>query len=246
MKRRKIGSFGALMIVLCALIVAVALFWKSGSAETVPVVLPTPAAGGQEQNGTSEGVSVVRAEVTPRTVQAVIARMSRPDSYSRTLTVEDFWSGGSAQTVIAVYAKPGAARLRITGSGSAENVLLADGTLTIWYDDASSVFVRKDTDTGTQAADLWLRSLTYEDLLSVPTAEINGAGYTEYGGEACVWAEYTAGSFGYRNKVYVSAASGLLMGAETWDGETLVYSLRSDAPVLAEPDQTWFTPPAAS
>lgn len=234
------------MVVLCALIVVAALFWKSGSVETAPVVLPTPAAGGQEQSGSPSDAAVVRAEVTPRTVQAVIARMSRSDTYSRTLTAEDFWTGGSAQTTIAVYAKPGAARLRITGTGSAENILLADGTLTIWYDDSTAVFTREDADTGTKAADLWLRSLTYEDLLSVPTAEITGAGYADYGGEPCIWAEYTAGSFGYRNKVYVSVTDGLLMGAETWDGETLVYRMSSDTPVLSEPESTWFTPPAAS
>ena len=34
------------------------------------------------------------------------------------------------------------------------------------------------------------------------------------------------------------------MGCETYDGDTLVYSMTSDAPTLTPPDEALFAPPA--
>lgn len=46
------------------------------------------------------GLNVV--EVTPETVQTAIATLHRPEAYRRTITVEQFWSTGSATTETAV------------------------------------------------------------------------------------------------------------------------------------------------
>ena len=65
----------------------------------------------------------------------------------------------------------------------------------------------------------------------------------KYAGDNCVWAEYTTPELGYRNREYISVSTGILMGVETYDGDTLIYRTTSGAPTLAAPDASLFTPP---
>ncbi|MFR6186108.1 MAG: hypothetical protein ACLUJG_11610 [Lawsonibacter sp.] len=46
-------------------------------------------------------------DVTPETVQSIVATLIRPDSYYRELTVETLWSGGSCLLLRPVLAGPG-------------------------------------------------------------------------------------------------------------------------------------------
>ena len=75
-----------------------------------------------------------------------------------------------------------------------------------------------------------------EDILS--------AGYTQHAGENCISVEYTDGGvFGYTHRIYVSFNTGLLMGSETYDGDTLIYRMYSTIPDLNTPEENLFSPP---
>ncbi len=228
---------------LTAVVVIVSLFWRSGSVKTAPVILPTPQAG-SEPADTYYNVSG-RADVTAETVQAVIRTLDRADAYTRTVTVDDFWTGGGGSAQLKEWSMSGSTRIRIESAAYAENILLSGGQLYIWYDKSEGVY-QCDSDTAPSTADRWLRCLTYEDLLGLDTQEITGAGYVQYAGESCIWASYLSEGFGYRNVVYVSVSKGLLMGSESYDGDELIYRMTSGAPDMTAPDASWFVPPESA
>lgn len=242
MKAKRTNIFVIVMIAITAAVVVYALFGHSTSVETARVILPTPAAGGDTHNPANGGSGITLAEVTPKTVQSVISRLSRAGSYYRMVTVEDFWDGGSGLTDLYVWVSGGNTRIRLSRGADIENILLRGGQLYIWYDRADGVYTAP-ADGSAAEADSWLRCLTYEALLDLPDTAITDAGYIEYGGESCIYAEYLSETYHYRNVVYVSVDTGLLMGAETYDADTLIYRMTSGSPDISAPDANMFTAP---
>ena len=172
----------------------------------------------------------------------MIERLRRADSYSRTVTVTDFWQGGSSEQTLSEWVNAGNRRIRCEAEG--RNILLLNGGgVYVWYDDSADVFMGEYAGTD---ADEWLRCLTYEELLSLPVSSIESAGYKEYGGEMCIYASYVSGPFDYTSTVYVSVGTGLLMGAETLDGNLPVYAMSSGSPTLTQPEDSYFDPPSQS
>lgn len=231
-----------LLLVLTAAVIVWALFGMDQGVETPPVELPTaePTDGSSGPGGGEEDV----VALTPDTVQAVISMLTRADSYSRTVTVEDFWDGGSSSTELKVWEDHGRSIIRVERDGYVRNILISGGKLYIWYDYSADVFTSDKVD-GTEA-DEWLRCISYDELLDLPSASILNASYELFGGESCIYVEYVSGEFGYKSCVYISVSTGLLMGARVYDGETLVYQMNSSTPDLATPGEEVFALPGAS
>ena len=179
--------------------------------------------------------------VTPATVQAAIATLARPGSYARTLYTELFWSGGSRADELDVWVRGENTRIVIRGGDEEKNILLrADGTW-LWYTGADGAY-RGPARTGD--SDAWQTLLRYEDILSADPDDITDAGYTDFGGEHCIYARWRAGELGYESLCYVSVDTGLLMGLQTYDGEILIYSMHSSEPDISTPDDDLFEPPS--
>ncbi len=245
MNSKKTRNFIIVIAALAVLVVFYALFLHEPTIDTPPVILAPAQTDAQPGGDPSGEVGLNLAEVTPETVQSVISTLKRADSWSRTVTIEDFWDGGSRSTELSVWTSGGRTRIRYAGSGDIKNILLLDGRLYIWYDGERGVFESDYQETDLAEADAWLRCLTYEELLELPAGEITGAGYAEYADVPCIYAEWHTRNFGYVNRVYVSVSTGLLMGSETYDGEDLIYRMSSSAPNISDPDENWFSPPDA-
>ena len=84
-----------------------------------------------------------------------------------------------------------------------------------------------------------------EELLQLPVENIISASYEQYMNESCILVEYSSGEFGYTDLVFISVSTGLLMGAETYDGDTLIYRMSSTMPNLTSPDEGLFQLPAS-
>ena len=224
-----------LLLVLTAAVIAFALFFMGRSVETTPVTLPSP---GQSSAAETSMPGPERVELTGENVTAVLAELTRAESYSGSVTIEDFWDGGSASTQLQVWVNNGRTRVRGERGGSPRNILVSEGTLYIWYDNVSGVF----SGPWEGSADEWLRALSYEDVLSLPPEQITGAGYAQLSGEECVYVDYTGGLLGYTYRVYVSVSNGLLMGAEKYDGGSLIYRMFAEYE-LSVPDESLFVPP---
>ena len=79
----------------------------------------------QETEGESQAFLPV--EVTPETVQTVIASLSRPDSYYRELTVTLFWEGGESAEQVEIWADGGYVRTTIATGGTVQYRLVGEG-----------------------------------------------------------------------------------------------------------------------
>ena len=113
-KKRIVLAAGIIAVVLAAVLYS---FFLNLFAPTPELVLADPDAAqsespGGEQPDQAGGVPV---EVTPQTVQALVAYLKRYESYRRTVTAEYFYHGQPAGTVTGqVWADSGWLRTSIT------------------------------------------------------------------------------------------------------------------------------------
>ncbi|MFR6024738.1 MAG: hypothetical protein ACLUGW_10635 [Oscillospiraceae bacterium] len=225
-----------LLLALTAAVIIYALFFMGQGVETSHVALPTPGESGGVEATPAPGYDL--AELTAENVQSVLAELNRAESYSCTVTIEDFWDGGSSTSELQVWVSGGRTRIRSAIGGSTRNVLVSDGMLYIWSDSISGVYAEPYSG----GADAWMRSITYEDVLDVPVENILSAGYQQYSGIDCIHCRYTDPETGYINVIYVAVGSGLLMGAETCDG-SLIYRMDATTFELGSPDESLFEAP---
>jgi len=86
----------ALWVIIPALIVCIFFIWAFYPAPgmaSITLASPRPTVTAPTQTGAP--VSAV-VSVTPETVQAIIATLERPDSYTREYQVSLYWKGGSS------------------------------------------------------------------------------------------------------------------------------------------------------
>lgn len=173
------------------------------------------------ESGQMEGVVV---EVTPQTVQSLIADLERYQSYRRTVAVEYFAADGKSVGAVTaqVWEEAGWVRTAATlSSGAVEHSIVGDGTLWLWYDTEQSVY---SGPVGGKTSDLMQRLPTYEDVLSLDKKDITAAGYVERDGQPCVYVEAYA-PLGSVERYWVSVNSGLLVAAETEKDGAVVYAM---------------------
>lgn len=233
-KKRTIMAVVIIAVVLLAVLYS---FFLNLFAPTPRLELANPDASQSldpvaQDSGQSGGVVV---EVTPQTVQSLIASLERYESYRRTVTVEYLAGGESLGTVTAqVWVDGGWIRTSATlSSGSVENAVVGDGTLWLWYDSGPKVY---SGPADGNAADLTQRLPTYEDVLALDKGDITAAGYEERDGQPCVYVE-TRTPLDYSERYWVSVNSGLLVAAETEKGGEVVYTM-SARDVVSPLDET--------
>lgn len=85
--------------------------------------------------------AVDRVEIRPSTVQSAIEILARPSVYTRTITLERYWSGGSGMRVITAAAADGWLRLDITEEdGQFRHVISNEDTVYVGTAAAESTF----------------------------------------------------------------------------------------------------------
>mgnify|MGYP001038492328 CR=1 FL=1 len=215
----------AVIIIAVVLLAVVYSFFLNLFAPTPRLELANPDASQSldpvaRDSGQSGGVVV---EVTPRTVQSLVASLDRYESYRRTVTVEYLSAGQSLGTVAAqVWVDGGWTRTSaVLSSGVVENAVVGDGTLWLWYDNGPQVYSGPAAE---KAADLTQRLPTYEDVLELDKSGITAAGYEERDGQPCVYVEAKT-AMDYTERYWVSVNSGLLVAAETEKGGEVVYAM---------------------
>ncbi len=223
-KKRTVMAVIIIVVVLAAVLYS---FFLNLFSPTPSLVLPNPDATSsldpvEQESGQPGGVVV---EVTPRTVQSLIASLERYDSYRRTVVSEYFSAGQSVGTVTAqVWADGGWVRTSATlSSGTVEHAVVGENTLWLWYDSGPDVYTGPAAD---RAADLIQRLPTYEDVLALDKRSITAAGYEERDGQPCVYVEAN-GLLRSVERYWVSVNSGLLVAAETEKDGDVVYAMSS-------------------
>lgn len=220
-----------ILIGLIAVVIIAAVFSSFGlslfAGPTPGIVLPTPAPSGQGGQTGQEQESGVRVEVSPDTVQSVIAALERLESYSQVVT--STLEGSTAAT--SVWVDGGWTRAdMILPTGRLIHTIVGNGTVWRWYDDDPAT-VTWDAD-GASVDVEGQRVPTYEDVLALDKARITAAGYEEKNGYACVYVQVDIPELDQRERYWVSSDNGLLVAAETETGGEVVYSMAANAPEI--------------
>ena len=139
--KRKVPLLVVVVLAAAALVLIISRYGRSIDENTPAVVLPSSVVGENlDQNPDIDGIGANKAEITPKTVQAVLATLKRADSYSRSMTIESLYEGGSSKTTMDVWVRGGSVRIIETGRGQTKNILILDDKVYIWYEDGSKTF----------------------------------------------------------------------------------------------------------
>lgn len=226
-----------ILVVLIGIVITVAMLSSFGlglfAPDTAKIQLPTPAAS-QSQEPVEEE-EYVRVEITTETVQYVVEHtLTRPESYGRNVTIEDFWGEGqSGVTHATVWVDDGWTHTTATlPGGTVRHSIVGDDQFWLWYEGNSRVLTgAADED----SADLeGQRIPTYEDVLKLKQSDIADAGYEDKEGVSCIFVETVPDSQGYVERYWISTDSGLLSCAETRLEGQLIYRMSAfsvDRPV---------------
>ena len=238
----RLSSLGIAVIATLVLLAGILLFLSSplSAKKTAEVHLPEIQDRLPEHTGAAVPRELTQVEVNPDTVQAVISTLNRPDSYSRTLQVFQFWDGGGRTAEIRVWVRSGTVRLNIVGAEREINYLLDGDVLTLWYgSDMSHRYTYNKADA--RLGDSLQRIPTYEDILSLDPTSIRDAGCTcTESGKWRILVSTVDPDFNYLDIYYVSLDTGLLVGAEQWDGDTLIYRMTAGEADLSAPSDQLF------
>lgn len=228
-----------------ALILAVVLLLVRGSARrSGEIVLAQPMTDGTASGGVNgQDDSLRSVRLTPETVQLAVNTLSRPVTYSRTQTVETFWSGGKGESVSHVAVSGARTRVDTTTPDGIRHMLVQGGAAAVWYDEEETWTVLRSEDF---TADTAARMPTYETVLSLPVTEILRADYQDREGVGCIYVATAETENGYADQYWVSVSTGLLVAAErTWNDE-LVYRFTASAIAPDPPEDSLFLLPDGS
>lgn len=241
MDKRNLNWITWSFIILTVLVVIVML--GSTLHRTSYITLPaSEASHGQTIGDPNTGSDVLTVvEVTPETVQYAIATLARPEAYRRTITIEQFWNGGSGTYEIAVTVSGRWIRTdRTMPDGRVRHTITDDETTYIWYNSEETVYTAS---AGDISADNEQSIPTYEDILELPGEEITAADYRAITGLNCIYVETAETAEGYALRYWVSVDTGLLVAAEKLlDGEP-IYRMGAPAVDRSVPTEAEFTLP---
>lgn len=193
----------------------------------------------QENADRTEGTLTV-IEITPKTVQSAIATLARPDAYHRTITVEQFWTGGSAayETTVTVN-EPWTRTDRMMPDGRVRHTIIGPETAYVWYNNETDIY---SGPVGEMTADHEQAIPTYEMILDLASDQITTADYRDFSDIHCIYVEAVSPDE-HTLRYWVSVDNGLLVAAEKLIQDETVYRMGALTVDLAEPAAETFTLP---
>lgn len=215
------------------MILAVALFTSFGRnlfyVSTPSVVLPSLTTTPDEGFLQTEEGDLFRVEVSPKTVQTVIASLVPTESYYRSLSSTLFWEdGNSAQTSSEVWANGSLIHVKKTlPSGLVRHDILQHDWVYFWYEGASSYLV---TPGEAYCQDLAQFIPSYQSILDLDPSLITHATYETKGNLPCIFVSASVPPLFYQQHYWVSAETGLLVAAEIYQDGRLIYAMEGYAP----------------
>lgn len=234
------------ILISCIILLAVGYsFGLNFLRSTADIVVADPSATATQLSDSQNtaGEDGIPVEVTPRTVQSIIAQISRYKSYEREVEIRYLWEDGQSASITAYVVENGG-WIRCTTllpGGLTENSVLGEGSLWYWYDSGPE-YLRVPAEE--QAEDLLQHIPTYEDVLAVETEDITRTAYEEKNGVPCIFVEVKREELGYVEQYWVSTASGLLYAARTEKNGVEVYAMTSgDVVSPITPEKADFTLP---
>ena len=233
--------------ITCLIVVAIfASFGRSLFFVHIPSITLSDASSEEPPASGSSGPEAAdqywQVDVTPETVQSIVATLIRPDSYYRELTVETLWSGGSFSSSVQYWQDRAWSHARQDlASGAVRHDLAGPEEAYYWYE-GSSAWNAFPADE--RSHDLAQHIPTYETVLDADPEQITGTGYDDSrGGIPCIYVEVSAPGGERVDRYWISVESGLLISSETLEGEELLYRMTAYSPIQSCPSGTTFQLP---
>lgn len=243
-KRVRLISF--IGIILIAIVIGASMLVNLLSKDSLQVDLPEPNTSVSTTDGSGGSINnrLDRVEITKENVQAVIAvtaTLKRPDSYTRIIEIKDDFA---IYAIIATAYHENTA-LKVTSALSKKNIIITGDMLYIWYDGDNTLYERpiESFEDEKRSSDEYQMIMSYEDVLNIDKSSITDAGYKSYNGEDCIYVQYVTDLLNYHTECYISVATGLLVGALQYEGNTLIYTMTSSGYNSAVPDLSAFNLP---
>ena len=130
--------------ITCLIVVAIfASFGRSLFFVHIPSITLSDASSEEPPASGSSGPEAAdqywQVDVTPETVQSIVATLIRPDSYYRELTVETLWSGGSFSSSVQYWQDRAWSHTRQDlASGAVRHDLAGPEEAYYWYEGSSA------------------------------------------------------------------------------------------------------------
>lgn len=238
-----------MIVATITVLIIVAMFTSFGRSlfalNTPSVALPDSGAGADDSSGSvsqSGENPYQQVEVTPGTVQNIIATLERPDSYYQELMVETLWEDGSSSIPVQVWRDGGWSHSRqVQPSSVIRHDLVGQDTVYYWYE-GSQQYEQAPADE--QSSDLAQHIPTYETVLELDPAFITAAGYELREAMSCIYVEVTQTAPDRVERYWVSVDSGLLVSAEQERQGRVVYRMSAYGAVTTPcPDNASFVLP---
>ena len=195
--------------ITCLIVVAIfASFGRSLFFVHIPSITLSDASSEEPPASGSSGPEAAdqywQVDVTPETVQSIVATLIRPDSYYRELTVETLWSGGSFSSSVQYWQDRAWSHTRQDlASGAVRHDLAGPEEAYYWYE-GSSAWNALPADE--RSHDLAQHIPTYETVLDLDP---------DFQGEDSASVE----------RYWISTDNGLLVSAEREINGELVYRM---------------------
>ena len=214
--------------ITCLIVVAIfASFGRSLFFVHIPSITLSDASSGEDSVSGSFGQGATdqywKVDVTPETVQSIVATLTRPDSYYRELTVETFWSEGSFSSSIQYWQDGDWSHTRQNlASGAVRHDLASSKNAYYWYEGSPAWNTLPADD---RSHDLAQHIPTYETILDLDPSSISETGDELRGSYPCVYvAVQDKGSLAVE-RYWISTDNGLLISAEREVNGKLVYRM---------------------
>lgn len=221
-RKRDLPLFGA--VALIALLICILLV-RNSLPDTPHIQLPEQDVSSSGGAASSEEGALIRIEITPDTVQEAIATINRPTDYTRNITTETIWSGGSSRTELTVVISKSWTRVDAELPSGRTRHTITDGETTyIWYGNSASYYTGK---AGDISSDDEQQIPTYEEILELPRESIAAADYRSLSDILCIYVETTADENGYVTRYWVEVETGLLVACERLQDDSPTYRMGS-------------------
>ena len=213
--------------ITCLMVVAIfASFGRSLFLVNIPSVSLAQVNEGSGDSSSSAGQTqdgqLWQVDVTPETVQSIVASLSRPESYYRELTVENLWNGGSSSVSVQFWQDGDWSHARqVLPSGAVRHDLTGEDLTYYWYEGSESY---RSFPADEYSADLTQHIPTYEDVLDLDPESITQTGYERRDVWPCVYLQVQV-SDTVVERYWISTDTGLLVSAEREQSGQLVYRM---------------------
>ena len=220
MRKRRVTPIGAAFV---ALVLLVLLFVVRGALHRpAHVVLPQDASSSDVSDASLDDSAVGRIAVRPDTVQSAIATLEHPARYSRAITIERYYSGGSGVDRSSVSVDGAWMRVDTEQASGAQSHTISNGERTwVWYGGGELYYESAAAFTADEEQGI----PTYEDILRLDKKRIAAADYRLLDTVDCIFVETAADDGGYIERYWVSVSSGLLAAAERECDGAVVYRM---------------------